>query len=342
VRRIDWRIVWIVVIFPALAGGSAAVAPDDLAQSESGEQRFDTTFAPDGRYLAYLHDNERGGHDVKICDTETDKTHTVNNLFRWVKSLHWFEYRDGRYLLFDTPVRRSDHAYLKIFSVRTSRVVLDKRGWSFVQFSPDRTGFRFELRQSRDNDAPPSLEEVSFDQLILYDAMWIPEDSAKTIIADRLREVVDALASQDPGRVAAFVHPQRGLLVSTEAHVDREKDLVFTAEQIRHAGQDANWYTVGYTDGTGEPIELPLSKCLDRYVTGDLAGADQVGYNHIVYSGNTIVNTFESFPGSIVVEYYFQDADENPDFSWRSRRLVFEPIEGQWWLTAVTNDHWTI
>jgi hypothetical protein len=369
VQRIVPRIIWMALILPSLAVGSGPPPTEESALASCGDLRFDTAytlhypdgktkrfapgavvahehrraaFSPDGRYLAYLFGNERGGQDVHIYDIETEATYSVQNRFLWVKSLQWFEYRKGTYVLFDTPVRKSDYAYLKIFSVETSRVVLAKRGWSFTEFLPDRDGFRFELRQSRCSDAVPSLEEVAFDRLILYDAMWIPPEEARSIIETRLQEVVDALASREPARVAAFVHPAQGLLVSTEAYVDRDENAVFTAEQIRHAEEDPKWYRIGYADYRGDAIDMPLSKCLERYVMGDLREADEIGYNRVVHRGNTVVNTFESFPGSIVVEYYFRGNDENPGFTWHGTRLVFELYEGQWWLAAVTNDHWTI
>ncbi len=143
--------------------------------------------------------------------------------------------------------------------------------------------------------------------------------------------------------VAEFVHPVLGLRISQDAYVSPDSlDPAFSRAQIARAGSDTTTIVVGAADGSGEPIYSSLSGEMAALARGRYAEADSVLFNSQTHRGNCFNNVFEAYPGSIVVEYYWAGKGEQADFNWASRRFVYVEHEGEWFLTAVTHDHWCI
>jgi len=166
----------------------------------------------------------------------------------------------------------------------------------------------------------------------------------KSIIEERSREVLTAIAERDFEKLAGAVHPEKGVRFSPYGYVDTERDLVFTAEQISKMASDTRKYVWGSYDGSGEPIELTFSEYFSRFVY-DVAftEAEQVGYNRILGQGNSLNNSFEVYKNAIIVEYHFPGIDPQYEgMDWRSLRLVFEKSGDTWYLAGIIHDQWTI
>lgn len=167
-----------------------------------------------------------------------------------------------------------------------------------------------------------------------------PPDDTETIVTTRARQVIQALAAQDMSQLATFVDPQRGLRFSPYAYV-LDEQVVISQAQVPDLMQDATQYVWGYQDGSGLPIAMTFEAYYAQYVyTRDFANAPQVSMNERLGQGNTIDNSREYYPASLVVEYHVPSAPEQ--FDWQSLRLVFQENAGTWYLVGIIHDQWTI
>lgn len=165
------------------------------------------------------------------------------------------------------------------------------------------------------------------------------------LLADRAKEAVTALQGKDLTRLAALVHPEKGVRWSPYGYVRTEEngDLVSPAEKVGGLFQDGKVYTWGIFDGSGAPIEMTFTDYYQRFVYDrNFAAAPTVATNQIVGQGNTRVNLSEAYPSGGFVEYHFPGTQENAGHDWASLRLVFEQKDGQWYLVGVVHDQWTI
>lgn len=166
---------------------------------------------------------------------------------------------------------------------------------------------------------------------------------ARKAIAAKADAVVQAIASQDFGKLARYVHPTRGLRFSPYANIDTSVHQVLAPEQVGALpnGPERLW---GYADGSGKPIRMPFSEYYKQYIYNKpYAKADTIGYNRIVGGGNMIYNYRDIYPDAILVEYYLPGSEEKyAGMDWGSLILVFTPYEGEWYLTSLAHGQWTI
>jgi len=170
------------------------------------------------------------------------------------------------------------------------------------------------------------------------------EEYVKSIIEERAMSVLTLIKNYDIDKLADAIHPDKGVRFSPYAYVDVEKDLVFTAEEMKKLADDPKQYHWGYYDGIGDPITLSFSDYHKKFIYDvDFVNAEQVGYNKTLGFGNTINNSFEVYKNSIIVEYYFSSIDPRYEgMDWRSLRLVFEKKGDIWYLVGIIHDQWTI
>lgn len=191
---------------------------------------------------------------------------------------------------------------------------------------------------------PPSLSPIARTEPALSayppDGSEIPPDQAESIIAPRAREVIAAIDAQDMARLATFVAPQQGARFSPYAYVSDEH-VVINPAQMPGLMTDPTEYLWGHQDGSGLPIEMTFEEYYTRFVYNrDFANAPQVSYNQRLGQSNTIDNSHEFYPQSIVVEYHFPASSNQLD--WQSLRLVFQETSGTWYLVGIIHDQWTI
>jgi hypothetical protein len=170
------------------------------------------------------------------------------------------------------------------------------------------------------------------------------QEYIKSIIGDRAAEVLSAIKAKDMEKLSQAVHPDKGVRFSPYGHVNTETDLLFTQDQVRNLSSDQKIYTWGSYDGSGEPIKLNFEGYYNKFVYDeDFVNATETGYNKVLGTGNTLVNTLEVYPKAIVVEYYFPGFDpQYQGMDWRSLRLVFEKQDTTWYLVGIAHDQWTI
>ncbi|MFH0343329.1 MAG: hypothetical protein ACHBNF_14665 [Chromatiales bacterium] len=169
-------------------------------------------------------------------------------------------------------------------------------------------------------------------------------DRGETGVLEASREVVEALTAQDGKRLAALVHPKKGVRFSPSAYVDVESDVVFSSAQVSQFWIDNKTYTWGFADGTGDPINMTPSQYCDKYILDrDFLKPSSINVSSDRARGNTNNNAASVYPRGTRVEYYIEPSrgEGMPEFDWAALRLVFERSGGFWFLIAVIHDEWT-
>ena len=171
----------------------------------------------------------------------------------------------------------------------------------------------------------------------------LPKNPQGQVLA-RANEVLLLLHNKDLDKLAAYIHPDKGVRFSPYAYIEPQKDLIFTAEQIKNAFSDQKEYTWGNYDGTGEPIKLTFKDYFHKFIyDAEFINAKEISYNHPLGKGNTINNAAEIYPNANIVEYHFPGIDPKYEgMDWRSLRLVFEEKDSNWYLVGIVHDQWTI
>ncbi|WP_105619958.1 hypothetical protein [Vallitalea okinawensis] len=164
-----------------------------------------------------------------------------------------------------------------------------------------------------------------------------------THILDRALQVTRLLYDKDMNELSNYVHQDKGVRFIPYSNVTSE-DLVFMPSEVVSLYESEEKYTWGSYDGSGEPIEVTFKEYYEEFVYDmDFANADIIGNNTLIGEGNSIVNIHEEFPDSKFVEFHF--TGENPEYGgmdWSSLRLIFEEVDGNWYLVGIGHGQWTI
>ncbi len=162
-------------------------------------------------------------------------------------------------------------------------------------------------------------------------------------LAERAAAIVKVLSARQLEPLATYVHPQKGVRFSPAAYIDPQADRVLAAGQLAAAWTDNTAYRWGVDDATGEPIKLSFRDYFASFVyDADYAQAEKVAYDEVIGSSTTVNNLTKVYPDARFVEYHFSGFD--PQFEgmdWKSLRLVFEQLEGVWYLVGIVHDQWS-
>ena len=162
---------------------------------------------------------------------------------------------------------------------------------------------------------------------------------------DAADDVLQALQSKDGAALAELVHPSKGVRFSPYAYIDVSADVTLSRDDVSMLWTDTTVRTWGAEDGSGFPIEMTGSAYVDRFVLDkDYFKDSSVGINEDRAFGNTINNVVEAYPGATRVEYYVEGTEGSgePGFDWAALRLVFETVDGRFYLVGIVHDQWTI
>lgn len=155
--------------------------------------------------------------------------------------------------------------------------------------------------------------------------------------------VVELLKDQDFNNLSFFIHPTKGVRFTPYSYVDLQ-NLVFTSQQIPSLLQSSQIYNWGNFDGTGDPINLTFSNYYDLFVYDvDFVNPHIIGNNIVIGTGNSLNNIEQAYPNGEFVEFHFTGFDPGLfEMDWKSLRLVFEDVNGDWYLVGIIHDQWTI
>lgn len=171
------------------------------------------------------------------------------------------------------------------------------------------------------------------------------EPSVREMIEERSTQVLTLIKDQEFTALSAYIHPEKGLRFSPYTYVSPEKDQHFSNEEIHDDWfKSLTAYKWGSYDGSGEDILLTPAEYYGQFIySKDFLNAESIGYNETLSKPTSLDNQKEVYPEAIVVEYYFSGFDpEYAGMDWQSLRLVFETYEGEWYLTGIIHNQWTI
>lgn len=160
----------------------------------------------------------------------------------------------------------------------------------------------------------------------------------------RVIETIGLIKAKDMKSLSSYVHPTNGLRFSPYPYVDTKTDQVFTAQQVAGLVQDTKEYLWGHYDGSGEPIKLSFNNYYDKFIYDvDFANPHMIGNNVAIGKGNSIDNVKQAYPKGYFVEFYFTGFEPQYEgMDWRSLKLVFEDVNGVWYLVGIIHGQWTI
>lgn len=204
----------------------------------------------------------------------------------------------------------------------------------------DNSGVDYEAQLKEKDDRIVELEQELED---LMNGDDDDDDVSENLLLTTVR-VLELLKDKDMDDLSDFIHPTKGVRFSPYGYVDVENHLVFTTDQVDDLEDDTEIYTWGSYDGSGEDIDLSFNDYYDDFIFDvDFSDPELIGNNVIIGIGNTLVNIEEVYPDGHFVELHFKGFDPQYEgIDWRSLRLVFEEVDGDWYLVAIIHDEWTI
>jgi len=165
----------------------------------------------------------------------------------------------------------------------------------------------------------------------------------RSIIQEKGEQVLVALKGKDAAELSKYVHPQKGIRFTPYTYINTATDLVFPLTGIPALFSSTNSYTWGSYDGSGEPINLTFSGYYAKFIYDkNFLAAPQVVFNQVMQRGNMTNNITAAYPQGVSIEYHFSGFNaQYSGMDWESLKLVFEQIDGNWYLVGIIHEQWT-
>lgn len=183
-----------------------------------------------------------------------------------------------------------------------------------------------------------SAETCSIDEWFSCGATSWTLDLSGTIDA-----VINAIKNQDLITLSTFVSDQ-WLRFSPYEYVNTETDVILSTGEVYNGLALSRTFLRWSYDGSWEPMDLSIGQYREKFVYDvDFVTAPEIYHNQKFERGNTLNNIFDVYTGKEIIEYHFPQID--PQYEWMDRRslyLVFENMNGQWYLIGIIHGQWTI
>lgn len=166
---------------------------------------------------------------------------------------------------------------------------------------------------------------------------------SNTLLQEAL-EVMELFKNQDAAGLDSRVSPTRGVRFSPYQFVDENTDITFyPGNTVPSMFTNTTVYAWGEYDGSGDTIAGEFASYYPRFVYDvDFFNPEMIAINTFLSSGSMINNIEDVYPNDQFVEFYFSGFD--PQYfgmDWRSLTLVFEDVNGTWYLVGVIHGEWT-
>lgn len=166
------------------------------------------------------------------------------------------------------------------------------------------------------------------------------EDDDISSIKKRSKEILTLLKNEDYLGFAEYIHPGEGLRFSPYAFIDTINDVRLSKENFKEAIKTNKKFTWGYSDGSGDPIEMKIADYFQKFIyNADFLNSSKTAVNKIIGSGNSKNNMQEIYPDMPFFESYDPGKHE---MAWSALRFVFKKEGGNFYLVAVIHNQWTI
>lgn len=178
-----------------------------------------------------------------------------------------------------------------------------------------------------------TVQSVSSPSSTVSRPVFLPDEEAQRIIANRAVAIVQAMEQKDHVKLSGLVHPVLGIRFCTWPDFRR-----MCSERLSSSDMETlEWFRIGSNPATGG--DVIFAPAIEGY--GRFLARDEILYNPASPEGpgdgpHILENMHEAFPDSIFVEYRFSGTKENSRLDWRKVFHVFQKHEdGQWYLVAV-------
>ncbi len=165
----------------------------------------------------------------------------------------------------------------------------------------------------------------------------------RTLIEKKGIEVLKAIKSGDPKKLAAFVDPKKNLVLSMYPSIMKGDYVSLSKSKLTALGKKTKlqW---GYADGTGAPVKLTFGDFKKKYLWNHdyLSKEIEVNYGSSTSRGNIPANYMEKFKEGIAIEYFYPGTEEYAQMDWSSIILIFEKTGDRYYLSCIALDYWTV
>jgi hypothetical protein len=168
----------------------------------------------------------------------------------------------------------------------------------------------------------------------------LPDSAALMALA---KAVLQAATDRDYATFAGHFHPSLGVRFSPYAFIDTQADKVFQAQAFQDlAAQPKKKIIWGRYDPRDEDIHHTVDGYLKEFVTDKAYLSEGTwAYNETIGNSTVSNNLAEIYPNAKFVEaHWVTKNEEMAPFEWGSVRMVFEQVDGKWFLVGVVHDAW--
>ncbi len=167
------------------------------------------------------------------------------------------------------------------------------------------------------------------------------ETSQEKTVINLNNEIVSLLKDKDYKNISKYIHPEKGIKLSMYSFVS-DNDKNFSKADFEKYIDSNEIFTFGHKDGSGAIFTVSLKQYLKDWVFKKDFSKAKINYENFEGKGNSLNNIKEKYPNSVIVENYLAGTVEYSYMDWNSLILVFEKIDNQYYLVAISNNQWTV
>lgn len=157
---------------------------------------------------------------------------------------------------------------------------------------------------------------------------------------DACLRVIDTAVSlrtaEYPRKLAALIHPSKGLTLTWNVRFGGKEDRRFTRKDILEADDSAKIYW-GRTYGRGDAVYLTLNAFLQT-LTRPLADIKKI---ETLDTSKGFSCTHKNSCRAYEIRW-IDTASETKAYDYQGLVVTLEPYHGHWYITAMLRDRWTI
>ncbi|MCT8137339.1 hypothetical protein H1D32_06015 [Anaerobacillus sp. CMMVII] len=182
----------------------------------------------------------------------------------------------------------------------------------------------------------------NFDEL----GQQLLETSIETMLTTNANAILTHLENESWELLMRSVHPEKGLLFSPYAYVEKDKNVTFTREEVAAFATNENKYVFGHHYAKDDSVYENTPKDFIRSILINYEYLNKkVSYKLTTFnqtyqpSGGIINNLSKAFPEGKYVEFFAPPQSEEQEHLWQALRFVFEEREDKrWYLVAIVRD----
>lgn len=178
----------------------------------------------------------------------------------------------------------------------------------------------------------------------MADSIAAIETNKKAVLKSLTKKTFLLIKNHNYQALDSLIHPEKGIRFSPYASIS-EADKKFSKEEfaLLFTKNKNQKYTWGAYDGSGDPIILTAPEYFKKFVyDAKFENPEKLELNKTIGKGNTVNNIHTFYKDEDFTESYFSGSKQKEGLDWKSIRLIFKQIDGQYYLIGIVHDQWTI